>query len=194
MAFGASPVSPEPHGQKPRRISAVPDPFTLLRSHKHHLGDICSPLPFSFPARSLTDFPPYELVLCRRGAEVSSSAAVPLSAGFWGTACPRLAVPLLKREVTAPASSSPSFCMVTNFSCPDVTSSARKIVQKVILEHRAGSVKRGGCEERLTGEKRAREDVTVPSYIKAACKGSSLSPLQTGQGVTGLNYSKENTA
>lgn len=194
LAFGASPVSPEPHGQKPRRTSAVPDPFTLLRSHKHHLGDICSPLPFYFPAQSLTDFPPYELVLCRRGAEVSSSAAVPLSAGFWGTACPRLAVPLLKREVTAPASSSPSFCMVTNFSCPDVTSSARKIVQKVILEHRAGSVRRGGCEERLTGEKRAREDVTVPSYIKAACKGSSLSPLQTGQGVTGLNYSKENTA
>lgn len=67
-------------------------------------------------------------------------------------------------------------------------------MQKVVPEYPAGSVKRGGCEERLMGEKRAREDVAVPSYIKAACKGSSWSPLQTGQGVTGLNYSKENTA
>lgn len=40
------------------------------------------------------------------------------------------------------------------------------------------------------GENKERGGVTVCTHVKPCSKGS-LSTLQTGQGVTGLNYSKD---
>lgn len=75
----------------------------------------------------------------------------------WDAVCAGLRVelifcldtPLWKYGITAPGSTSPSFCTVINFSCPCVTASAGESVWS--LEHPAGSVKQGGREARLKG-------------------------------------------
>lgn len=48
-------------------------------------------------------------------------------AGFWGKLIFLFDVPLLKQGITAPVSTSLSYCTVTNFSCPCVTRSAGKL-------------------------------------------------------------------
>lgn len=120
-------------------------------------------------------------------------------AGFGVELIFSLDVLLLKHRVTAPASTSPSFCTVTNFSCPCVTISAGKTVWS--LEHPAGSVKQGGREARLKGlslfksrgeESKGRSDSL--QLQKNCLEGLFSELLQTGQGVTGLKYSKENSA
>lgn len=104
-----------------------------------------------------------------------------------------LNAPPLKHGITAPASTSPSFCTDTNFSCPCVTASAGKSVWS--LEHPAGSFKKrlkGLSLFKSRGEaSKGRSDLQLQ---KTCLEGLFSELLQTGQGVTGFKYSKENSA
>ena len=98
---------------------------------------------FSFPAQSPHGLSPFQDDAVSQKGLISPPQRFPSALRwFLGDCLPQACCPSpLKHRITAPASTSPSFCIVTNFSCPCVTLSAGKIVSEVILEHPADFVK-----------------------------------------------------